>query len=347
MAHRNEGPFTITAGEAFAADRLVRYTGSAWMYCDAGQQPDGVTTEAVASAARVTIHPVNGACIEKLTASKALTVGDQVYPAADGKVSDAVGGGQRLGVAQTATTADGGRVAVLFRTPAGGGGGDAFDWQESVAGRLAFADDEPASPSLGDRYINTGTGTAGETGQTVTANHIYEWNGEQWTDVTLTEGAVLRVEDENVLYFFDGTNWVTNAHIADVAQTQATLTDSSGGSANTTLVDVLAAQTQEDLTDSSGGSANTTLVAVAQQAGGSGVELTDGDPVKINDNFADLAAQLALVKADVGSVISATNDNVADVAAQLAKIKTDVAALVSVVNSMLGQLAAVGIQAAS
>ncbi len=214
MTYRNEGPFAVTAGEALEADRLVRLAGTSWMYCDAGQEPMGLVVDPVASGARVTIRPLGGACIEKFTAAKPIGVGDEVYPAADGKVSDAPAG-QRIGVALTAATASGGKLSILV-LPAGTGV-VAKDWQESVSGRLNFVTSEPAAPSEGDRYINLNTGASSVTGQAVVATHVYEWNGTEWTDITPTEGMMLTVEDENVPYYYTGAAWTTSVPFGALA----------------------------------------------------------------------------------------------------------------------------------
>ncbi len=82
-----------------------------------------------------------------------------------------------------------------------------FDWQESVADELDFTAAEPAGPSVGDRYINTGSGASSVTGQTVAANDIEEWNGTNWTEITPTEGAATVVEDINEVKVYSGSAW--------------------------------------------------------------------------------------------------------------------------------------------
>lgn len=59
----------------------------------------------------------------------------------------------------------------------------------------------------------------------------------------------------------------------------------------------LSAQSQSSLTDSTGGTADTTLAAVTDTSA------TDQSGT-INDNFADLAAQLANIKTDVGALFT-------------------------------------------
>ena len=83
-----------------------------------------------------------------------------------------------------------------------------LDWQESVKSFLNFVTSEPVAPGTGDRHINTTTGTSSETSQSVTANYIYEWNGASWTETAVVEGEAVWNEDDNVLYVFNGSDWV-------------------------------------------------------------------------------------------------------------------------------------------
>lgn len=76
-----------------------------------------------------------------------------------------------------------------------------LDWQESVLDRYDPTSGLPAEV-LGARYIATATANGW------TINHIYEWNGTSWTDITPNEGYACRVEDEDKQYVFNGTNWV-------------------------------------------------------------------------------------------------------------------------------------------
>ncbi|MHC4981550.1 MAG: DUF2793 domain-containing protein [Planctomycetota bacterium] len=110
-----------------------------------------------------------------------------------------------------------------------------LDWQESVADELDFTTSEPGSPSIGDRYLNTATGTSSGTGQSVTADYIYEWNGTNWTDVTPTEGACCLVEDRDMLIAYNGSAWVDIGTFALLSEAQAffNATDISGSEAET------------------------------------------------------------------------------------------------------------------
>lgn len=76
------------------------------------------------------------------------------------------------------------------------------------------------------------------------------------------------------------------------------------GAQQTAVADA-SAQTQDTVTDSTGGSADTTLAAVS----GSGADAT------INNNFADIAAQLAKIKVDVAALRTTLNG-------ALAKLRT-------------------------
>jgi len=109
------GPITGPAGEALAADRLVRISASTFVYCDAAEEPVGITCEAVAINAQVAVIPINTGGIRKVTGSKSIAAGAAIYPAADGKVSDAAGGGRRIGTLWLdAISADGGKAGALI-----------------------------------------------------------------------------------------------------------------------------------------------------------------------------------------------------------------------------------------
>jgi len=74
-----------------------------------------------------------------------------------------------------------------------------LDWQVSVLDRTTNA---LAVQSAGNRYIST------ETSGGWTINYVYEWNGSSWDEVAASEGMAAWVEDEDVLYTFNGTAWV-------------------------------------------------------------------------------------------------------------------------------------------
>ncbi|MCK5625124.1 DUF2793 domain-containing protein [Candidatus Pacearchaeota archaeon] len=82
------------------------------------------------------------------------------------------------------------------------------EWQDSVNSSVNFVTSEPGGPSIGDRYINTATGTSSGTSQSVTANYIYEWNGSTWTETITSEGFAVWIDSEDTAYVFNGSSWV-------------------------------------------------------------------------------------------------------------------------------------------
>lgn len=115
LGYSNEGPITGTSGEALEADRLVRISASTFVYCDAAEEPVGITKNSVAISTKVAVHPINAGGLAKVTGSKDIAAGAAIYPANDGKVSDAAGGGRRIGTLWLdAITADGGKAAALI-----------------------------------------------------------------------------------------------------------------------------------------------------------------------------------------------------------------------------------------
>ena len=111
----------------------------------------------------------------------------------------------------------------------------------------------------------------------------------------------------------------------------AAITDNSGGVDPGD--DTIAVVTNLDtLTNSTGGSADNTLAAVTQQAGGAGVELTDGDAAKINDNFTELADQVATQ--------AAANTAITAAVAQLAAKQNTASTAMTAITAAAAQLAA-------
>jgi hypothetical protein len=85
---------------------------------------------------------------------------------------------------------------------------NALDPQESVKDFRDFTANEPAAPSVGDRYVNTGTGLSSVTGQSVTANYIYQWNGTNWTEIIPDQGTRLADESTNDMMYYNGASWM-------------------------------------------------------------------------------------------------------------------------------------------
>jgi hypothetical protein len=74
-----------------------------------------------------------------------------------------------------------------------------LDWEESVISRTDVGN---AVESAGNRYIATTTSGSW------TVNYIYEWTGSTWEETVVDEGAATWVENEDVLYTFNSSNWV-------------------------------------------------------------------------------------------------------------------------------------------
>ncbi len=113
-----KGPFTMVSGEALAAERFVLISSSTLLYSDGGEEPVGITKEAVASGELVACELLDGN-IRKVTGSKSLAAGVALYVTTDGKVSDSAVGTQ-IGILAEAITGDGGKAAAWIWGPRGG-----------------------------------------------------------------------------------------------------------------------------------------------------------------------------------------------------------------------------------
>ncbi len=122
------------------------------------------------------------------------------------------------------------------------------------------------------------------------------------------------------------------------AATTHAITDSSGGAVSTTALAVIPAATTHAITDSSGGAASTTVIAAITD---SGPATADAGPVR--NAFATLAAEDALLKADILALKTPTVNAIATLNAELALAKADILALKKVVNALIDDLQAVGI----
>lgn len=81
--------------------------------------------------------------------------------------------------------------------------GEFLEWQDSVKDKDLTA--PPGSPSTGDRYI-VGTGATGAwTGHD---DEIAEYDGANWDFTSPSEGFACLVDDENVVYVYNGSSWV-------------------------------------------------------------------------------------------------------------------------------------------
>jgi hypothetical protein len=213
---------------------------------------------------------------------------------------------------------------------------------ETTAGRARFKKavnfGDPVTPATGDgdvavtrdasieRALNVGAPASPSTtaGDIVAKNKIKS-EGEVEIDGALNH--------DGTTAGFYGATPVTQPASADQAAlgavTQATITDNSGGAASTTIA---AATNTDALTDSTGGSANTTLAAVGA---------TNASDVSgaINDNFADIAAQLVKQRALNTVLVNA----VASLAAELNKARTDETNNRTLTNQVRGDLVSLGL----
>lgn len=110
----DSGIRTFTAGEALAANRLVKLSdANKVIYADAGEQAIGVTRTVAASGATVAVFLLGakpGTIV--VAAAAAITVNALVYPAADGQGS-ATPVGRAIGLALNAASGQGALVEVL------------------------------------------------------------------------------------------------------------------------------------------------------------------------------------------------------------------------------------------
>lgn len=129
LGFRNPGPFTLISGEALERGRFVKLSAGKAVYADAGDEPIGITAEAVAITTPVAIYPLSGG-IESVVAAGIYSLGTAMYVANDGKVSSAAVGKQ-IGINWQASVAAGDEIAVLVWSPRGGN--DIFAPESTVA----------------------------------------------------------------------------------------------------------------------------------------------------------------------------------------------------------------------
>lgn len=86
-------------------------------------------------------------------------------------------------------------------------------WLEPVLSEIDFVTAEPPAPSIGDRHIATATGLSSVTGQSITINNVYDWNGVDWTETVVNEGDVAYVDDVNLTKTFNGVAWVATSNL--------------------------------------------------------------------------------------------------------------------------------------
>jgi len=80
-----------------------------------------------------------------------------------------------------------------------------LDWKESVKDK--DLNEPPSNPSTGDRYIVSQGPPAASGDWAGHDNEFAEWDGSAWQFTTTTEGAAAWVEDEDVVYVWNGSTW--------------------------------------------------------------------------------------------------------------------------------------------
>ncbi len=102
-SYHDSGRRTFTAGEAIERYKLVKLDGAnanQVVKTGAGEEPIGSVENAVANGDEVNVILINRAGTIPVVAAGAIAVNADVYPAADGEVSDTISGtklGQLLG----------------------------------------------------------------------------------------------------------------------------------------------------------------------------------------------------------------------------------------------------------
>lgn len=97
------------------------------------------------------------------------------------------------------------------------------DWQDSVIDKDLTA--PPAEPVTGDRYIVGASATGAWAGHD---DDIAEWSGSAWVFTSVEEGMCTWVEDEDIVYIYNGSAWVKMASVT----THNNLSGLQGGQAS-------------------------------------------------------------------------------------------------------------------
>ena len=106
---------TFVAGEALAAYLLVKVESNGTVIkatATAAEAKIGFTVAPAASGEAATISLANGGGTSYGIASEALSIGEKVYAAANGKLESSSGTGDLVGITLTAATADGDVIEV-------------------------------------------------------------------------------------------------------------------------------------------------------------------------------------------------------------------------------------------
>ncbi|MGE0267884.1 MAG: hypothetical protein AB7S78_05475 [Candidatus Omnitrophota bacterium] len=134
MSQENLGSKAFTAGEDLESYRRVKLSSGNVVYADAGEEFIGVTSHKAANGEMVTVNLRSASRTYKMVAAGAITVGNTIYGANDGKVQSSASGVAQ-GVTLEAATADG-DVIECFQN-------------NGVAGAI-----DGASTAIGDPAVN-------------------------------------------------------------------------------------------------------------------------------------------------------------------------------------------------
>ena len=135
---------------------------------------------------------------DTMTGSLALTAGDLTLPTGT-NVNEFSTDGTLAGASDTALPTEQAVKTYVDSKVSG------LDWKESVKDK--DLNDPPSSPSTGDRYIVSQGAPAATGDWSGHDNEFTEWDGSAWQFETITEGAATWVEDEDVVYVWNGTTW--------------------------------------------------------------------------------------------------------------------------------------------
>jgi len=115
MSRQQNDDLSIVTGAIVNAFRRVTMSGATCLQAGATDVGIGVAQAYTASGAAACIRPYSrGSC--KMMTSGAITAGDDVFPAADGKVSATAVAAGPVGLALEAATAAGDIIEVMPRT---------------------------------------------------------------------------------------------------------------------------------------------------------------------------------------------------------------------------------------
>ena len=101
------------------------------------------------------------------------------------------------------------------------------EFLESVLDR---ASSPPGSPTSGDRYIIVATATGAWVGK---ENQVAEYVTNAWQYTSATEGMCAYVDDEDLLYIFNGTSWVPINNYALASTEPGAVASSTSGQIGT------------------------------------------------------------------------------------------------------------------